>query len=405
MTTKDIEIKYKWVVHEDATKEWRQMFLRLKRKTAEKKIGLVMDIPALHNLILAPPVRPVALAPLIANATQIQTNLWLTRDKVFNAQDATWKTWQKEQTTLSDQCSMATAILLEMFDDDSLIVSMSEDEQAVVANYPPAVTHWIYLWGKLSELFTPKKAVDRWRIHEEWKTMDDRLVSFPEFKMRWDRYLHNLEELGILPTSSDQEIVLSKAIANPPIREFLMQVLIESSSDPLPVPRKFDLEWFWKQSMGLVAVSDAARDWYLGQKAMWSEVQEPRVDNKRKNPFVSKYPKEQTGAKPGAVAGGNSGFKSGGNSGVQSKYGPKNKIPRKNDGSYLPDYSTKECWRCGRRGHINLDSQGNRSCTEKSCANCNATLQSGQSHNARNCGSKTSVKGFSGRGANSGAKS
>jgi hypothetical protein len=398
------EIKYRWVLKVDATHEWRPMMNRLNTKASEKKVTLVLDTQQVHNVISPDPGRPVLPPALPANPNAAQKNEWILNNKVYHVQMDVWKAWKKEQDDLSDSCSMATAILLEMFDDNSLIMVASEEDIPPIANAPTPVSKWIFLWDKLNEIFEPSKAADKWRIHAEWIALKDDRISFAEFKMKWDHNVKLLVLLNAPPTESDKELQLRDAITNPYIRTLLQEVLIEGQQIPLPVPRTRDLEWFWIKAMGLVNVDPTVRDYYKQtEKALWVQDVPTKTTNqnreKRKNPFEKKVPTPPASNKPGTTKSAGAAGEKRGNQDRQgdiSKYGPQLKKPR-SDSAFDP--TTKTCYRCGNYGHVSHDFGRTKIiCKSTKCSVCNTNIGSAP-HDSRNCTGRMVTKSFSGAGA------
>ena len=392
------EIKFHWVLRDDAVHEWRPMMNRLNTKASEKKVTTVFDLQEVRNAISADPGKPVLPAALPANPTVAEQNKWILNSKVYHVQLEVWKSWKKEQDELSDSCSMATAILLGMFEDNSLIMVASEDDVPIIPNAPTTVARWLYLWGTMIRTFEPSKSADKWRIHAEWIALTDAGISFAEFKMKWDHYVKLLGVLNAAPTESDKELQLRDAITNPHIRPMLNEVLIEGQQIPIPAPRTRDLDWFWIKAMGMVNVDPIVRDYYKkAEKALWGQ---DSSSKKRKNSSEEKVPTPPASNNPGAKKGAGAKGEKRGNkagSGDISKYGPQSKKPRTDSTAFDP--STKTCYRCGKYGHIARDYGSTKiNCRATKCTVCGANIGDDE-HDSRTCKGRQVTKSFSGAGA------
>ena len=370
------DIKYKWIVHAHAVTEWRPMLARLRTKAAEKKVAMVLEAAFVEKQMA---VEPKAFVPYVAPIgilTDAEKQTWLFDEKTREAEEKAWRQWKADITLVEQSCAVATSILMEMFHESSMIATLAEDVVKGPAGEPEGVTRWLYLWAKLWELFSPKQAVDRWRIYKEWIALTDQGITFTVFHMKWDRFMLDLDLLGVKPSEADQEGQLANVLTNPVMREKLRDVQIESITVPVPNPRVNDVKWFWKTTLAICAVQPDIDTWGERNVALWAK---PAATSGETTDKKRKADSQGSGKGAGAGQGGKQG---GGN--WDSKAGGKNKTPRGNGPGTTSARRPEGCWQCGRTGHRYRE-QGKITCTATTCSICKKSISPTVLHDTTKC--------------------
>ena len=268
---------------------------------------------------------------------------------------------EKSVKDLNDEASEAIGMLYKLFNPEcnarrSLKNWFNEDQDAnlAVADKGRMDFNFRHAWKNFHDSYQPNKEVNLSTIEKKLEALTDEDISFAEFQGTFQKYVAEMAEIGRPPTVDKQYELLRNNVRNP-------NLIVEVHQLSLPEEERISINKFFTRC------------------EMYTRLNKEK-DSGKKRPMETVHGRAVTVQPPGKRQKNDAKASGGAGGGWNTK-----------------PMADQECWRCGRFGHKSKDFDGKRSCRATSCSKCQKTIGKDE-HNARKCGSNSSLKEDSGSG-------